>query len=208
MKKVFVVVLVLAVVLGSVFAVDENHSIHVKADVTSVAPVFALRLDTPKAGSEMTNDSKVAFSGAEYNEKTAVDTGFNLDEGGTVNVSAMLLNAAKQIKVYTFEFGGGIFDTTVNGEDHDVVPVITVNASSFANVDGCGVAATDASASVSGTTNKIFKATFDGRTVTSASQANLVLASAAFVYAPTDVDLKADNEGFYETAITLKISTT
>lgn len=227
MKKVFAILLVLALVAGFAFADDpvvktsESHNIKVKADVTRIIPVFALRMGNQNRGvaevvtntttgpNETTHQYTNNFDEAatSYTKDTAVDVKFNLDEGGSVVFEALLLNKAKDIKVYKLEFGGGTFaDTKVNNVVTPIVPTITT--SDYASVIGC-VVAEIGNAAAGGATNKKLSVTFDGKSVNGETdpipEGGLILAKATYEYAATNVDMKTENDGFYETNVSLTV---
>ena len=223
MKKLIAILMVLAIVAGFAFAdptpapAKETHTVLVKADVTEVAPVFALRLgadgvitNVTAGPDETTHQYTNAFAdGGDYkaasNDTDAerIDVGFNLDEGGTVTVYARLLNPAKQIKTYHLEFSDGKFEVTEKESPVTIEPTITTSA----DLDVTGVA-TSLSADTGaegGTNNKIVSVVFNGQPVAAATD----LASAVYSYAAhPDVDLKDTEDGFYYADIVLTVSAT
>ena len=131
MKKVLTVLAVLVLLTGVVFAATETHTIKVSSTVNPDLPAFQLIL-----GDITTNDgtTPVKFENAKAYAPyvPAVEDDPNttdIDEsaparniyasavnfasnGGSFEVSAKLANAAKQVKVYTLTFKGGIFTVT------------------------------------------------------------------------------------------------
>lgn len=229
MKKVFAILLVLALVVGFAFA-NETHTLKVKSDVTSVIPVFALRyadnataITNSTSGPYTSEQISAENSGLDssdlyqysnrYGENTAysygdndtaVDVNFNLDEGGSVTVYAVLLNPAKQIETYNLTFGGGVFAAKYQGDDYSVSPK-SITTAALANTKGVVAAAGEAAASAE-TGNKVIGLTFNGYVVEDTLP--LKLASAVYAYDPDKkVDLLPEGE-FYYADVTLLISAT
>lgn len=168
MKRLIAILMVLAIVVGAVFAESETHSIRIKSDVDAELPRFQLILlsstgvTNNEVNNQTTNTTPNAFGTGENDSyavndtnATAVDVGFNLDEGGTVTFLAKCANAARFSstdtgRIYTLVFTGGTFrvsrygvasTTTGEGEQavttyEELAPVITVkqttNPSGFA----------------------------------------------------------------------------
>lgn len=215
MKKVFAILLVLALVAGFVFAADsEQHKIVVKSDVTAVVPVFALKLNdtaitnstTAETTTDATNsayhqytnrfgeESSYVYGTASDADTSTVDVGFNLDQGGSVTVYAVLLNPAKQIETYTLTFSDGVFAAKKNGGDYSVTPTITTTEGT--STTGCVIAKGDAVGE--STTNFVTNLTFDGKLVTAASSTPYTLATALYTYAPDNsVDLLETGKYYY-----------
>ena len=133
MKKVFAILLVLALVAGFVFAADtEMHELTVETIVTEKIPAFQLRftgntIDTTGTDHAVgtgtdtieTNDSGVAFANnAEtYTDATVLYVGFDLGVSGdkTATFYAWLVQNsagyyAKTKKPYTLKFSDGVFE--------------------------------------------------------------------------------------------------
>ena len=193
MKKVLTILAVLIVLTSAVFAASEVHTIRVKADVTEVVPAFQLWL-----GATKTNTAPVVFTNNEtYNlvdDATAIDTGFNLDEGGFVTVFAKLANAAKTTKSYTLKFSDGVFNVKKNTSDDTLEPTIVTTALSaftgISSITKVTPAAEDSDISVA----------FNGTTVTDPAD----LAKAVYTYAATPTI----DPGVYYANIVLTVSTT
>ena len=158
MKKLITILMVLAIVVGAVFAESETHSIRIKSDVDGELPMFQLILlnstgvTNNEVNNQTTNTTPNAFGTGENDsyagnetDATAVDVGFNLDEGGTVTFIAKCANAARFSsndtgRIYTLVFTGGTFrvsrygvasTTTGEGEQavttyEELAPAITV----------------------------------------------------------------------------------
>lgn len=202
MKKAITILAIIAIVAGTVFAA-ETHTIKIKADVTEVLPAFQLVLEAP-ADTETTNDSKVVFTeNANYAENTAKDVNFNLDKGGTVNLSAKLANEAKTLKAFDIAFSMGDFDVTINnGTPHTLSPTITTTAP---DVDIQGISSV---VKVSQDADADVRVTFNGSKVL-VGDVGTALATAKYVYAALpEVDLKDpnDNGGFYEATVKMMVS--
>ena len=198
MKKVLTILAVLIVLTSAVFAESEVHTIRVKADVTEVVPAFQLWL-----GETKTNTTPVVFkNNATYNlvdDATAIDTGFNLDAGGSVTVYAVLANKAKINKAYTLTFSNGVFNVTRNGGAGTLVPSIETTA-------GAVIVGTSAIAKLDdAVADSPVEVTFNGTTVTAADPK---LATAVYSYTgdPT-IDPTAEDEYYYAN-IVLTVSTT
>ena len=128
MKKVITILAILVVLVGSVFA--EDHKIKIKADVAERTPAFSLSLDSITTNG--TNKTDFGTNPTYYNE-TGVDVGFDLDENGSVTVTAYVVNSAqnhtKTNKSYTLEFSDGIFTVNRNGVEGTHAPAsITTSA--------------------------------------------------------------------------------
>ena len=198
MKKIFAIMMIAVFAIGMVFADSEAHTIKIKADVAPQAPAFQLWY-----GDAKTNTSKVVFTdSATYDEAydspaEAVDTGFNLDVGGTVTVYAVLANAAKINAAYTLTFSDGVFTVNRNAVSETLVPTITTTAGSV-------ITGTSAIAKTTDAADAPVRVTFNGTTVTAS---NPQLATAAYAYTgdPT-IDPNADGE-FYYADITLIVAT-
>lgn len=115
MKKVLTILAVLVLVAGFAFAAEE-HKIHIKADVTEIVPAFQLSYSTVKTNSTSPASYAAATPYAPNAADTAaIDVGFNLDEDGSVLVTATIGNAAKQKQNYTLTFKDGVFAVARNG---------------------------------------------------------------------------------------------
>ena len=188
MKKVLTILAVMAIVTCAVFADSETHKIRIKADVTEVVPAFQLWL-----GATKTNTTPVAFSdGATYyltDDATAIDTGFNLDEGGSVTVYAVLANKAKINKAYILTFSDGVFNVTRNNVAGTLVPSIATTA-----LDP-EIGGTSSIIKTSAADDAPVKVTFNGTTVT---ETDPKLATAIYSYvADTEIDPTAEDEYYY-----------
>ena len=202
MKKIFIIMLMLAVIFAGVFAA-ETHTLKIKADVTEVIPAFQLELLAPAAVAT-TNTTPTAFSAsATYNPlttETAKDVNFNLDEDGTVTVQCNLANLAKTNKAYTLTFGGGTFAAKKNGSTFSHVP------SSVVSVKGADVADTYTitRAGTVGVGNEVITVTFHGKTVTTAPA---VLATCVYSYTgDPEIDPTTEAEPYYFADVTLTIA--
>lgn len=186
MKKIFAILLVAFVTFGMVFAAAETHIIKIKADVTEITPAFQLVYGVNK-----TNTTPNVFTNnASYDpyDSAAIDTGFNLDAGGTVTVTAVLANKAKTKTAYTLTFSDGVFDVKRNGTDGTLVPSIVTTA-------GDVITGTSAVAKASEAADAPVNVTFNGTTVTAT---NPVLATATYTYtADPTIDPNADGEFYY-----------
>ena len=198
MKKVLTILAVLIVLTSAVFAADsETHTIRVKADVTEVVPAFQLWY-----GDAKTNTNPNAFTNAaNYNpyntDASAIDVGFNLDEGGPVTVYAVLANKAKINKAYTLTFSDGIFNVTRNKVDGTLEPSIATTA-------GTKITGTSAIAKTSEAADAPVQVTFNGTTV---EDTNPQLATAVYTYdADTEIDPLAAGQ-FYYANIVLTVAT-
>ena len=125
MKKVFAILLVLAVVAGCVFAdtttTTELHQMKVYSIVNEILPTFQLEYN----GSSVTNAGKVNFTAqttvpTNNTKETAlnsnIDIGSETETNGlTVSFSALLVadsddNLAKTKKSFKLTFSDGVFD--------------------------------------------------------------------------------------------------
>ena len=198
MKKVLTILAVLIVLTSAVFAASETHTIRVKADVTEVIPAFQLWL-----GETKTNTAPVAFTdAATYNltdDATAIDTGWNLDNGGNVTVYAVLANKPKSNNLYTLTFSDGKFSVTRNGVAGTLDPSIATTARASL------ITGTSAIEKTSSADDAPVQVKFNGTTVTATEP---TLATAVYTYAgdPT-IDPTAEGE-FYFANIVLTVSTT
>ena len=187
MKKVLTILAVLAIVTFAVFADSEVHKIRIKADVDEVVPAFQLWL-----GATKTNTTPVVFTNnATYNlvdDATAIDTGFNLDAGGSVTVYAVLANKAKINKAYTLTFSDGVFAVTRNGSSGSLNPTIATEA-------GAVITGTSAVAKTVDAANAPVQVTFNGTTVT-ATDPKLATATYNYTGDPT-IDPTAEDEYYY-----------
>lgn len=187
MKKVLTILAILALVTFAVFADSEVHTIRIKADVTEVIPAFQLWL-----GATKTNTTPVAFTNnATYSlvdDATAIDTGFNLDAGGTVTVYAVLANKAKINQAYLLTFSDGVFSVKRNGTGGDLTPAITTEAGSV-------ITGTSAVAKTTSADDAPVKVTFNGTTVT-ATDPKLATATYDYTGDPT-IDPTAADEYYY-----------
>ena len=188
MKKVLTILAVLAIVTFAVFADSEVHKIRIKADVDEVVPAFQLWL-----GATKTNTTPVVFTNnATYNlvdDATAIDTGFNLDAGGSVTVYAVLANKAKINKAYTLTFSDGVFSVKRNTVGGTLVPSITTTA-----LDP-KITGTSSIVKTSEADDAPVEVTFNGTTVTATDPK---LATAVYNYTgdPT-IDPTAEDEYYY-----------
>ena len=188
MKKVLTILAVLIVLTSAVFAESEVHTIRVKADVTEVVPAFQLWL-----GATKTNTTPVVFTdNATYNlvdDATAIDTGFNLDAGGSVTVYAVLANKAKINKAYTLTFSDGVFTVKRNSVGGTLEPSITTTA-----LDP-KITGTSSIVKTSEADDAPVEVTFNGTTVTATDPK---LATAVYNYTgdPT-IDPTAEDEYYY-----------
>lgn len=194
MKKVFAILLVMALVSGFVFADSEAHELRVKADVTEVLPAFNLY---HVAGSD-TNSSAVVFTnGADYKDlKTdanATDVNFNLDEAGHFDIVAEVVNNVKTTKGFTLAFTGGVFTVnrnTVSGK-YSPSQITVANGDNNAAIKEYGtVSPSDTNESKTTDTTESLTAsttvTFSGKTG-SASVANPIkVATATYSYPGDD----------------------
>lgn len=192
MKKVLTILAVLIVLTSAVFAASEVHTIRVKADVTEVVPAFQLWLGETKINATKTNATPVAFTdNATYNlvdDGSAIDTGFNLDAGGSVTVYAVLANKAKINKAYTLTFSDGVFAVTRNGAPGSLNPTIAIEA-------GAVITGTSAVAKTVEAANAPVQVTFNGTTVT-ATDPKLATATYNYTGDPT-IDPTAEDEYYY-----------
>lgn len=225
MKKAITILAVLIVLVGAVFA--EDHTIRIKADVTSVIPVFALKYDNVTTGAgdtaitnETTRETTTDKTSADYGQYTnrytdngeyiaadgtvlantdAVTTGLKLDKGGDVYFNAMLLNPAKQKKGYTLEFKGGVFTATINSgaETVTITPTITRNSMNTTTSNGFAVSA--------GADTYKVRVVFDGKQVVNNDSINLATAKYAYAATP-QIDMPAGTENYYYADVTLTIT--
>ena len=200
MKKVLTILAVLIVLTSAVFADSEAHVIRVTADVTEVVPAFQLWLSVANDESAIdatTNGTPNSFENAkEYklvDNATAVDTGFNLDEGGHVSVYAVLANKAKSNKAFTLTFSNGVFNVKKNGSSATLVPEIATTAGSV-------ITGTSAIEKTSSATGAPVQVTFNGTTVTATDPK---LATATYSY----VADSAIDPGVYYADIVLTVAT-
>ena len=223
MKKLITILMVLAIVVGAVFAESEAHSIRIKSDVDGELPMFQLILLSStgvtynEVNNQTTNTTPNAFGTGENDSyavndtnATAVDVGFNLDEGGTVTFIAKCANAARFSsddtgRVYTLVFTGGVFKvsrygvastTTVEGEQtvttyEELIPEVTVkqttNPSGFSYPD---------------TINNGVKVKIGTSGVKTGTDAGATMATAEFKYTAD----KSIDPGTYYADVTLTIT--
>ncbi len=213
MKKAITILAVLIVLVGAVFATDpvdpETHTIKIKADVTAIEPIFAL-----KVGATVTNTSDVfgtsnhtvgntpSNPAGEFTDAVQAQTAqgnLKLDQGGTVEFYAVLQNKAKQIENYILTFGGGTFDVMKNGHAATLGAQIALDSETFASVDGCAV-------TQNAQNTKAVDVAFDGKKVTAANP-QLVLAKATYTYTGDDgIDMLEEGH-FYYADVTLQVAT-
>ena len=206
MKKVFAILLVMALVAGFIFADSEAHELRVKADVTEVLPAFNLY---HVAGSD-TNSSAVVFTnGADYNtlktDTAATDVGFNLDQEGSFSVVAEVVNNVKTTKSFTLAFTGGVFSvarntvpgtyspkkiTVVNGDDNAAIKEYGTEDPSDTN--------NDKTADTTDTLEASTSVTFSGKTGEASVANPIKIATATFSYAGDDsIDPTATDKYYY-----------
>lgn len=189
MKKVLTILAVLAIVTFAVFADSEVHTIRIKADVDEVVPAFQLWL-----GATKTNTTPVEFTNnATYNlvdDASAIDTGFNLDAGGSVTVYAVLANKAKINKAYTLTFSDGVFSVKRNTVGGTLVPSIATTALDPEITGTSAIAKLDDAVA-----DSPVKVTFNGTTVT-ATEPKLATAVYNYTGDPT-IDPTAEDEYYY-----------
>ena len=214
MKKAITILAVLIVLVGAVFALDETHTIRVKADVTAVEPAIQLKI-TADDETYATNNTAKEFYEKEGNpaqatqhnyaaqaDQNAIDVKFNLDQNGNIVAKAYLANNAKTNKVYTLAFSNGVFSVKRNGVsgDHEPTTITTAAGNSVANEY------TVALGQAQDPTNKPVTVTFLGKTVTTK---DVVLAQATYAYtADTTIDPNTDQNQWYYANIVLTVSTT
>lgn len=225
MKKVFAILLVLAVVAGFVFADtaiagSETHKIKVKADVAEVLPAFNLTY-----GGFDTNGLATKFvNGASYPTSTqsdAIDVNFDLDEGGTFTVTAEVVNAVKTNRVFTLSFSGGVFSVSRDGvaTNQYLSPskLVVTGSSAHDAVSDVSAAVTKENETSAYATNAELVAavsiTFSGVTAKDVDiNSPIPVATAAYTYvgdATIDPTKLADGtENFYYTDVVMTVSTT
>ena len=198
MKKFFAILMIVLMATAIVFADSEAHTIKIKADVASQVPAFQLWYGEAKTNTTPTVfTNSASYDEAYDSEAEAVDTGFNLDVGGTVTVYAVLANAAKINAAYTLTFSDGVFAVKRNAISGTLAPTITTTAGSV-------ITGTSAIAKTTAAADAPVQVTFNGTTVTAS---NPQLATAAYAYTgdPT-IDPNATGE-FYYADITLTVAT-
>ena len=226
MKKAITILAVLIVLVGAVFA--ENHTIQIKADVSSIIPVFSLQFNGAKSVASTTKDTAETIvtdeeTGAtapnpeylqysdryglgNHSDDTAVLAGFKLDKGGSVTVYAVLLNKAKQIETYDLTFSDGVFDVKRQGRtENETLAPTSITTAALANTAGCVANLENRTGADGGAANRIVKLTFDGQTVQST---NLQLASATYTYQGDDTIDMLEADQYYYADIVLTVSAT
>ena len=212
MKKVLTVLAVLVLLTGVVFAATETHTIKVSSTVNPDAPAFQLIL-----GDITTNDgtTPVKFANAkayapyvaaveddpttEENEAVAEQNVYAsavnfASNGGTFTVTAKLANAAKQVRVYTLTFKGGIFTVArAVGTSTEQAPASIAAATTIAN-------GTTGITSV-GIDGAVATVSFNGATC---SENGTILATAVYTY-EEDKDIIP---GTYYADVVMEVSTT
>ncbi len=217
MKKAITILAVLIVLVGAVFAA-ETHTVKIRADVTSIVPVFGLQY-TYQTTTVITNTTTQITSGADAGqwnnawtntgayatnntEATAVDTGLKLDKGGDVYFYAMLLNPAKEKKNYTLTFKNGVFEDVPRAAgtaEIDITPDITISGTN--QTTGNGFSVTTEQAPAGGVFVK-----FDGKQVSNPTK-DIQLATAKYTYSPVaDVDMPAGEETYYYADVVLEVT--
>jgi len=232
MKKAITILAVLIVLVGAVFA--EDHTIRIKADVSSIIPVFSLQFNGAKSVASTTQDRAATVLDEEtgepvldeetgepvanpeylqytdryglrnHTDNTAVEAGFKLDKGGSVTVYAVLLNKAKQIETYDLTFSDGVFDVKKQTHDATLAPT-SITTAALASTAGCVANLENRTGEDGGAANKIVKLTFDGQTVQST---NLQLASATYTYDGDDAIDMLEEGQYYYADIVLTVSAT
>ncbi len=115
MKKVFAILLVLALVAGFVFAVDsENHKINLKPVVEGHLPEFQLTyVSGAKTGAAAeTNEGEVDFAGGSSYDNDEIEIADLSQEAVTVKFKVVLANSDERIqaKVYNISLTAGRFE--------------------------------------------------------------------------------------------------
>ena len=212
MKKAITILAILIVLVGAVFA--EDHTIRIKADVTSVIPVFGLKYNTSVTNStslitegenagQYSNSytaagNYVVAAGAAIANTDALDAGIKLDKGGDVYFWAELLNPAKQKKGYTLVFTDGVFNVTKNsGTAATITPTITTDNLNTTTNNGFAVTA--------GANNATVRVVFDGKQVVNADSIDLARAKYTYTGLP-EIDMPAGTENYWYADVTLTIT--
>ena len=203
MKKVFAILLVLAVVAGFVFADGgEKHIINIKSTVGEVKPSFKMSFKTA-----VTNSNQLAVDvatpaayGTADSTSNSVDVGFDLSEGGDVSVVASIQKTkvtsgttttekfAKTVGTYYLTFSDGIFGSiTANGAAHDDVEPSSITLSSSYTTENAITGITSISLDQ---TNHKATIHFNGTAMTNVYD----LVTAKYTYAP---DSTIDPDTYY-----------
>ena len=228
MKKAITILAILAIVVGAVFATNETHTLRVRADVTAVEPAIQLKLNvneyktngTPNeyyqaVREEVEGVPTLVPTQHNYTDyatnNNAFDTGFNLDQQGSVTAYAYLANYAKTNKIYTLSFSDGEFSVKRHGNTETYGPSsITSSAGDSAATfytTALGTAHVDPEDAESELlTNQDITVTFLGKTV---ETKDVILAQAVFAYpGDTTIDPTTSENPWYYANITLTVSTT
>ena len=205
MKKVFAILLVLALVAGFVFA--ESHELRVKADVTEVLPAFNLyHVEGTDTNSTTTNVYGTNASYATLKaDNAATDVNFNLDEANkSFSVTAEVINNVKTTKKFKIEFTGGVFSVkrnTVGGTYSPKQITVAYGSANDAIKEFTGKSDSDTNATVTADTTETLTATsyvtFSGKTGTGATTP-ITVATATYTYAGDDsIDPTASGVYYY-----------
>ncbi len=218
MKKVFAILLVLAIVAGCVFAADsENHSLKVYSTVDEKLPAFQLRFtsstnSTTKYHFADTNNTELTVGSVSYDSNNKPEAGYVADDSGidigvseaqSVDFYAYVVTNkegyhAKTKRTFTLVFGGGSFTHVFrNGEGGAATDVL--------DVDSIAVAAENGSAkginwsNIDDTTAKTVVVPFNGESV---NADEVLLCTATYTWKGEDeIDM-----GTYFADITLSIT--
>ena len=168
MKKVLTILVVLTLIAGFAFAdkTSETHTLTITASVDAAIPQFQLFRGTVK-----TNDSAAGFDAAALSYTDNDEAGFNLDEGGSVEVKARVVNLAKQKQNYNLTFSNGTFGVKRDGEDQSFDPTSITVSKNNETTDGVTLSQENGSTTVT--------AAFNGTKMT---EGNYLIATATYAY--------------------------
>ena len=120
MKKAITVILILALLAGFSFAIEETHTIRLKSVVENIRPVIQLKITSINGNSSTDNAGTNAgtenhgpnvFDGTNiysFNDDNAIEI-FSINKGGSVTFQAILTNDTNTDERYSLTFGGGVF---------------------------------------------------------------------------------------------------
>ena len=216
MKKAITVLMILALLAGFSFALEETHIIRLKSVVENIRPVIQLKITSidgksqnksgTNAGSEEQGPN--AFDGTNiysFNNDNAIEI-FSINKGGSVTFQAVLTNDTNTNEMYSLSFGGGVFTNVsrygekggTRGPDSITTSVGTVIDESK---NGKGIE--NISLGVSDSSNKPVVVAFHGDLDKEYTYRNdVVLAVATYDY-PEDPTINSDT---YYADVTLTVS--
>ena len=216
MKKAITVIMILALLAGFSFALEETHTIRLKSVVDNIRPVIQLKITSingksqNKAGTNAGTEEHEpnAFDGTNiysFNNDNAIEI-FSINKGGSVTFQAILTNDTNTNEMYSLSFGGGVFTNVARyGEKGGTrgPDSITTSVGTVIDESKNGKGIESISLGVSDSSNKPVIVAFHGDLDKEYTYRNdVVLAVATYEY-PEDPTINSDT---YYADVTLTVS--